>query len=121
MGTNTAPYSSSVSSTPDQQEQANCYQALLSQLWGKEPWFQGAYLWNWEVNPHPGDTLGYTPQDKLAEQVMSQYYSTPEPATLTLGLAGLGILSLFARRGKGSSPATGACVVRGPLQLARDH
>ena len=59
----------------DQQEQANCYQALFSQLWGKEPWFQGTYWWNWEDVPDPGPDYAtdYTPQDKLAEGVMSSY------------------------------------------------
>ena len=79
-GTNIEPWNWTYSSTPDQLEQANCYQALLSQLWGKQSWFQGTYWWNWEVTPHPGDTLGYTPQDKLAEQVMSQYYVIPGDA-----------------------------------------
>jgi hypothetical protein len=75
-GTNIEPWNWTYSSTPDPQEQANCYQALLSQLWGKQSWFQGTYWWNWDIDP-TGDTLGYTPQDKLAEQVMSQYYVIP--------------------------------------------
>jgi hypothetical protein len=76
-GTNIEPWNWNHSSTPDQQEQANCYTALLSQLWGKQSWFQGTYWWNWDVNLHPGDTLGYPPEDKLAEQVMRQYYVIP--------------------------------------------
>jgi autotransporter-associated beta strand protein len=74
-GSNKAPYSDANSGVVNQAEQANCYEALLSQLWGVKPWFQGAYWWNWEVAAHPGDTLRYTPQDKLAEEMMKSYYA----------------------------------------------
>ena len=76
-GASVEPWSNTISSTPDQQEQANCYTALFSQLWEKEPWFRGTYWWNWEVVPDPGPNyaLDYTPQDKLAEGVMKSYYT----------------------------------------------
>jgi hypothetical protein len=98
-GANETPWSNTISSVPDQQEQANCYQALFSQMWDKEPWFKGTYLWNWEVTPDPNEPTDYTPQGKLAEQVMSNYYTVPEPSTLALGLSGLAVvLVILVRR-----------------------
>jgi hypothetical protein len=83
------------------QMQANDYQALLSTLWGKEPWFDGVYWWDWTPRanpPAPDDSLIL--QSEPAEQVMASYYATPEPSTWALGLSGLlalGIPSLRRR------------------------
>ena len=69
----------------DPTEQANCYQALYSTLWNNpayQSWFKGTYLWNWDVTPNPDDPLGYTPQGKPAEGVMTSYYRLPGDANL---------------------------------------
>jgi hypothetical protein len=84
QGTNTAPYNSSESSVVDNSDQANCYQALYSTLWKNSayPWFAGTYLWNWDDSADPDDPLGYTPQGKPAEAVMTSYYRLPGDANL---------------------------------------
>ncbi|MFP4105223.1 MAG: glycoside hydrolase family 113 [Phycisphaerae bacterium] len=81
----------------DLQEQADCYEALLSQLW-EESWWAGAHWWNWQIDPDPSDwdqaPLWFTPQNKPAEDVLAEYY-IPEPGLLVL--AGSGLL-LWRRR-----------------------
>ncbi|MBI5707647.1 MAG: PEP-CTERM sorting domain-containing protein [Armatimonadetes bacterium] len=81
-GANKAPWSWGNSGTVDLQEQADCYEALLSTLWDR-PWWEGAYWWNWETWPSAGGVNddGFTPQNKLAEGVVERYYGmVPEPA-----------------------------------------
>jgi hypothetical protein len=58
--------------------QARAYEALFA-VWSKESsWMRGAFLWNWEPVPHPertpGGLVGYTPQNKPALAVISQWY-----------------------------------------------
>jgi hypothetical protein len=76
-GTNETPYSGPASSsTPvDLTEQANSYQALLSVM-SQQSWWDGAMFWNWTSNPNDGGTSNnnYTPQDKPAQQIASQFY-----------------------------------------------
>ncbi len=84
---------------PDAQTQADWYQALMSNLWEKEPWFEGVYWWDWTPAnpPDPDDNLIL--QDAPAEQVMASYYNAvPEPATWALGLAGLAALGIVRLR-----------------------
>ena len=99
-GTNMHPWQVPGSGTEDQQEQADCYEALLSQLWD-EDWWVGAYWWNWEIDPDPNDwdhaPVWFTPQGKLAEGVLYDYY-IPEPATVAVLLAGA-VTLLRRRRG----------------------
>ena len=89
-GANKAPWDGADkgSANVDQQEQADCYEALLSQLWGIEPWLEGLYWWNWEVDPHPTwEAPNWYPfQDKPAETVLMSYYV---PGPLTPGDANL--------------------------------
>jgi autotransporter-associated beta strand protein len=66
-----------VNNSPDSQTQANCYQALLSNLWGKQPWFKGAYWWDWTPTTPPQNYDNYIFQGAPAEQVMKSYYVTP--------------------------------------------
>jgi|Deesub1362B_J571_1020462.scaffolds.fasta_scaffold00303_3 hypothetical protein len=61
---------------PDPEEQALGYRAFFEAVWGKYPWFAGAFFWHWEVDPAaggPGDT-GYTPQHKPAEEILRVYF-----------------------------------------------
>ena len=64
----------------DLQLQADCYEALLATFWDK-PWFYGAYWWYWGVNPKMGGRFhrGFTPQNKIAEEVLRQWYEKPIP------------------------------------------
>ena len=78
-GTNRAPYDGSAwgATNVDPQEQADCYAALFSTLWGQRGWFYGTYWWNWEVDPNPTWEAPnwYTPQGKPAEDVLRLYYA----------------------------------------------
>jgi len=60
----------------DLQEQADCYEAAFQVLWNKT-WFYGFYWWNWETDPNAGGSAdaGYTPQDKMAQDVVTNWYS----------------------------------------------
>jgi hypothetical protein len=83
---------------PDAQTQAYCYQALLSTLWGKEPWFKGVYWWDWTPNNPPFNYDNLVFQGQPAEQVMATYYSAPEPSTLAVGLLAMTLWTLSPRR-----------------------
>jgi hypothetical protein len=56
---------------PDQQEQANLYNALFA-YWNQSPILGGIYFWGWSSDPNAGgqNDTDYTPQGKEAEQVM---------------------------------------------------
>ena len=71
-GTNTAPYSYTSGAAEDQQEQADCYQALLSQNWNQS-WFGGVNWWSWDIGTTPS-AITYDPRGKLAYDVMGSYY-----------------------------------------------
>ena len=76
------------SGAANEAEQAQNYEALFS-YWNDVPYMAGVHLWDWSSDPNaggPGDT-NYTPQNKQAEQVMTQWFggsgevptSTPTP------------------------------------------
>ena len=75
-GSNITPYDS-VSQHPgaaaDEQEQADGYEALLSVMTQRD-WWDGAFWWNWETNPNTSSTTSFTPQHKLALDVLANYY-----------------------------------------------
>lgn len=74
-GTNRMPWDYLTDTPVDLQEQADCYEALLSQIHDRH-WWVGAFWWNWETYPDAGGPTNknHTPQNKPAEQVMSSYY-----------------------------------------------
>ncbi len=60
----------------NQQAQANAFEALYSNLWDENFW-AGGFIWKWF--PHGKGAEGYierdyTPQDKLAEQVVARWF-----------------------------------------------
>jgi hypothetical protein len=61
----------------DDSLQANAYQALFS-YWQNYSFMHGVNLWDWSSNPNAGGTNDndYTPQNKPAEQVMKQFFTT---------------------------------------------
>lgn len=62
------------------QLQADCYRALLETFWNKE-WFYGVYWWKWGTDVRFGGphNKGFTPQNKIAQQVMTQWYRKSAP------------------------------------------
>lgn len=56
--------------------QAKCYEAFFKSAW-KKPWLAGAYFWKWY--PHGSSRMqeiDFTPQGKLAEKVLLEYYKS---------------------------------------------
>lgn len=65
------------------EEQADLYQAALEVLWD-EPWFYGAYWWQWQT-PLPRDPLTDTTFHlwrKPAQAILRDFYSRPAPRGL---------------------------------------
>lgn len=56
--------------------QANAYRALFDTFW-HEPWFGGGFSWIWGYDntlPENYDNVGYSPQNKPAQNIISKYY-----------------------------------------------
>lgn len=58
--------------------QANCYEAFFRTFWHQD-WFAGAHFWQWRTggrwHQHEREQLDFTPQNKQAEQVLSEWFS----------------------------------------------
>ena len=80
VGATDEPWKHSPSGEVDLQLQADCYEALLVTFY-EEPWFYGVYWWYWGVNPKMGGKFhrGFTPQNKLAQEVIRQWYRKAVP------------------------------------------
>jgi hypothetical protein len=77
-GTNRTPWWADPATHPiDQAEQADCYEAMLSQCRQRD-WWAGVFWWNWETDPDSGGTDDpyWTPRNKPAEDVLRAYYRT---------------------------------------------
>jgi hypothetical protein len=74
-GVNKAPWLRPSPFYLDLQEQADCYDALMSQC-EQRKWWSGVFWWNWEVDPNFGgpNNAYYTPHNKPAEAVLANYY-----------------------------------------------
>ena len=60
----------------DLQEQVNLYKALFETFTTHGgDWFAGMQLWNWDVNSWGTNNTGYSPQDKPALQVVTDWFS----------------------------------------------
>jgi hypothetical protein len=64
----------------DLQTQANCYRAFLETFYYKK-WAWGIYWWYWQVsiNPRLSMTRGFSPRGKPAEEILTKWYSKPDP------------------------------------------
>jgi hypothetical protein len=89
-GTNISPWDWNISPIVDTQEQADCYHAALEAL-KPASWFEGWFWWNWETDPNAGGPTErhYTPQNKPAQQVISQYYLETHPDIALLSIVPL--------------------------------
>jgi len=56
---------------PDPAMQAACYRAFFHRL-GDAPWLSGAIVWKWHPEPEAKRPVGFTPQNKPAEDVLRQ-------------------------------------------------
>jgi hypothetical protein len=76
-GSNMAPWEKPGSQPIDLNEQADCYEALLSVCSLRE-WWSGVFWWNWETDPNYYGLEGrdFSPQNKPAEEVLKKYYGT---------------------------------------------
>ncbi len=67
--------------TRNDQAQANALEAFYTSFAHKD-WFLGGYLWKWYIRQNAqwsverGERLDFTPQDKIAETVVTQWYGT---------------------------------------------
>lgn len=60
---------------PAPQLQARLYRAAFEALM-PQPWFAGAILWKWHPSGAADRPLGFTPQNKPAEQVIRQWFTS---------------------------------------------
>jgi len=69
------PWAENRASKPNPKLQADCYKALMEELWDKE-WFFGAYWWNWNTYSGSGGikNRGFTPQNKPAAECIEEWY-----------------------------------------------
>lgn len=76
------PWDWQLDGTVDLDEQADLYEALLAAVYD-QPWFAGAYWWNWDVDPFQGGPCGkgYEIYDKPAENVLRSWYGAPPRST----------------------------------------
>ena len=56
---------------PDPEMQAACYRAFFHRL-GDAPWLGGAIVWKWHPEPEGKRPVGFTPQNKPAEEILRQ-------------------------------------------------
>lgn len=69
------PWQENRASQPNPALQADCYKALLEELWN-EPWFFGVYWWNWNTYSGSGglNNRDFTPQNKPAAECLKEWY-----------------------------------------------
>ena len=63
----------------DLQEQADLYQAFF-EYWEGKDYFYGLHIWDWKAKPDAGgpNDKDYTPQNKPAEQIITNYFTSEE-------------------------------------------
>jgi len=79
-GTNKAPYLSVTQQIPnsdnkyDPEEQANCYEAFF-EVFSDKKWWEGSFIWNYPSALGNEISIDYSPEGKLAEDVLRKWYS----------------------------------------------
>lgn len=70
------PWESETDCVVNPTAQANAYQALIEAVW-PQPWFAGGFAWKWfmHVDPRHHERDQYSPQGKMAEQMLSKHWS----------------------------------------------
>ena len=58
---------------PSESVQALGYDIFFQTFW-EEPWVAGGLIWEWVPNPPRGSNTRWTPQGKLAEEVIGEWY-----------------------------------------------
>lgn len=71
-GSGVTPYDWQYSGIMDEESQAHAYQTILELLQRKQ-WLAGIFFWHWDPILKQ-DSLGYTPYNKLAEEVLRQFW-----------------------------------------------
>ncbi len=64
----------------DEGQQAALYTAFFESVWPR-PWFRGAFFWKWypvRSIDGPIRPLGFTPQGKAAQGIMTRAYAAPD-------------------------------------------
>ena len=58
-----------------EETQALCYQALFQTVW-HQPWFNGMFIWKWYPQVRNPNRMqhDFTPQQKVAEKIIAQWY-----------------------------------------------
>lgn len=102
------PWDYSRGSAPNQQAQANAYEALFS-YWNNYNTIQGSYIWDWRVDPNAGgaNNTDYTPQNKQAEQVIKNWYTTGQPVSTSTNNGGTPV-QIYGVTGRNTSSNTTA-------------
>ena len=77
-GSNKTPYDNYTShsgAAVDTTEQSMAYRALMTTM-SQQSWWDGAFWWNWTTDPNAGGASdkNYTPQNKAAQQTLSEFY-----------------------------------------------
>ncbi len=70
QGTNRMPWVA-ISTKEDQQEQADCFEALFTVM-SQKPWFKGYYVWQYFPQER-WSPLGFTLNEKKAEEVLKKW------------------------------------------------
>lgn len=91
----------------DPQLQANAYQALM-EYWNNYSYFAGVFWWDWSSDPNAGGNgnVDYTPQNKLAQDIMKTWFTKGGTSTPTTPTAP----SIYATSAAGTSSAIGGQV-----------
>jgi hypothetical protein len=79
-GANKEPWSWWLQGDSNEQLQADLYEGFF-RYWSERDNMVGVHLWDWDSRPDAGGpgTTSYTPQNKQAEGVMSQWFDSIEP------------------------------------------
>ncbi len=72
-GANKAPWDWSTSSTPDNLEQQNCYEAMLQTWTAPSSPVRGYFWWAWPVQAPGANDTDYNPRNKPAQTVLENW------------------------------------------------